>query len=320
MGQVTPPRMAYLASPIDQAIAYDTSISTIKEKVKYLLLDNGIEVVYDPSEAFRVLSNAKPGDEIQAVNVTAMDLADCVVAVMPSGVPSVGVPIEIATAAATGKPVAVLTDTLSWVLAGLEGDIGLFPLDEEGAGLAVQWIASHERVEVTEDPKTALPFMVVRKAKCGRDTAHDPHEFGEHYEEDCDGLNDLTPVRKYDGDAGWDLIVSEGATIEPGEQVDVPCGVAVAIPEWAFGRITGRSSTLRKRGLLVNEGIIDSGFRGELFILVRNMTDKPVDVEAGERLGQLIIHANESRGMLPVKVSGLVPSDRGLAGFGSTGA
>lgn len=130
------------------------------------------------------------------------------------------------------------------------------------------------------------------------------------------------PAYGYPGDAGMDLAVcfSPGvlsAVLEPGQSLDLPTGIKVELPEGYWGRITGRSSTLRKRGLFVNEGVIDQGYRGELFVYVTNRTDHPVWVEHGDRLAQLILAPvvrADIRGVATV-----AESARGDKGFGSTG-
>lgn len=127
------------------------------------------------------------------------------------------------------------------------------------------------------------------------------------------------PVRTHATDAGLDLYVSEGCGIDPGEFVDVPCGIAVEFPVGWWGLITGRSSTLRRRGLLVAQGVIDEGYRGELFSGVWNMGESWQRVEAGERLAQLILFPTAPK--LEVKrADSLGSSDRGSSGFGSSGA
>jgi dUTP pyrophosphatase len=297
-----PPRMTYVASPIDQVVNTEALADAfdLLEKAKYELLNGGVAVIYDPGSAFKASIRSKPGPEIREVNSTALQQADSVLAIMPKGVASIGVPMEVEYAVQSGKDVAVLTDTASWSLQYSEdvANFALFTLTPDGMRLAVEWLLQQEEDTSRKGTLTAepLPFMVVRDSEVN-----------------------LTPKRTYDGDAGWDLVVAVDLVIPAGEQVDVPCGVAVALPEWAFGRITGRSSTLRKRGLLINEGIIDAGYRGELFALARNMTGEDVVVSAGDRLAQLIIHTNDSRGVIPVELDGLPPSDRGTAGFGSTG-
>jgi deoxyuridine 5'-triphosphate nucleotidohydrolase len=133
------------------------------------------------------------------------------------------------------------------------------------------------------------------------------------------------PKNAYGNDAGWDLPVLNDTMIPEGSGVDVRTGIAVAIPDGYYGRIVARSSTMRKRGLMVLEGIIDAGFRGELFSFVYfpvgvNIGEQMVDhqmIKAGESVAQLIIQRVE-----PVYWSErreLPESDRGERGFGSSG-
>lgn len=125
------------------------------------------------------------------------------------------------------------------------------------------------------------------------------------------------PVYAYKGDAGCDLAVAETVTLGPGESRDIAVGLAAQLPDGWWGRITGRSSTLRKRGLFVNEGVIDNGYRGELFVYVTNRNAISVQVDAGDRLAQFILErVTQAEGVV---VDRLDESDRGTAGFGSTG-
>lgn len=133
------------------------------------------------------------------------------------------------------------------------------------------------------------------------------------------GAPECTPRRGYEGDAGFDLVVAEATTVSYGGTVDVPMGVRVEMPEGMWGLLTGRSSTLRNRGLLVNTSIIDNGYRGDLFALVRNMTEGKVEIEKGERIAQLIPMRLEAPSMELLRVDELSDSDRGVLSFGSTG-
>lgn len=126
------------------------------------------------------------------------------------------------------------------------------------------------------------------------------------------------PNRAMAGDAGFDLYCQESVIVRPGKFVDIDCGVKVQLPEGWWGMLTGRSSTLRKRGLLVHTGIIDNGYRGPLFAGVWNLTSSLVRVEAGERLAQLI-PVPIFPGLVAV-VDQLEISERGIKGFGSSGA
>ena len=123
--------------------------------------------------------------------------------------------------------------------------------------------------------------------------------------------------RAYPGDAGFDLFCREEHWIGPGESVDIPLGVRVQLPEGWWGLLTGRSSTLRKRGLLVAQGVIDQGYRGPLYAYVRNMTEEMVRVRDGERLAQLIPLPLFS-GTIEL-VEDLEDHERGVNGFGSSG-
>lgn len=124
--------------------------------------------------------------------------------------------------------------------------------------------------------------------------------------------------RVHEGDAGLDLYcTTEGVVVPPSGLVDIPLGVSVEIPEGYWAMLTGRSSTLRKRGLLVNQGVIDQGYRGPLFAGVFNLTNTQVLVERGERLAQLILVPLWMGGTLAVQE--LRDSDRGTKGFGSSG-
>lgn len=127
----------------------------------------------------------------------------------------------------------------------------------------------------------------------------------------------VLPSFAYPGDAGMDLTIIEGATLGPGEALDLATGLAIELPLGFWGRITGRSSTLRKRGLLVNEGVIDQGYRGPLFVYVKNLNGSTKTIEPGDRLAQLIV-APIVRPEV-VETEALGDSIRGSNGFGSSG-
>ena len=143
--------------------------------------------------------------------------------------------------------------------------------------------------------------------------------------------------RAYNDDCGLDLYVQPnpekalfGTGFKPieadpgawvvkrGQFLDLPLGVAVQLPPATWGMLTGRSSTLRKRGLMVAQGIIDHGYRGPLFVGVWNLTDHDVLVEAGAKIAQLII-LPAWQGEFEI-VSELDDHPRGHRGFGSSGA
>lgn len=128
------------------------------------------------------------------------------------------------------------------------------------------------------------------------------------------------PSRVHEGDAGLDLYACEPAHIGPGERWGVGTGVGVAIPEGHAGLVLPRSGLARDHGIaLVNApGLIDSGYRGELRVLLLN-TDpaETFRVEPGDRIAQLVVTPIASAE--PVETSALTESVRGEGGFGSSG-
>lgn len=134
------------------------------------------------------------------------------------------------------------------------------------------------------------------------------------------GKGGQLPTRGHVGDAGFDLYVSERTVVLPGEFVDVPCGVSCELPDGHWGLIIGRSSTLRNRGLMVTQGIIDHGYRGELFAGVWNLRGQESVIQAGDRVAQFIVLPLIADQLVPVQVAELSEHSRGTSGFGSTGA
>jgi deoxyuridine 5'-triphosphate nucleotidohydrolase len=127
------------------------------------------------------------------------------------------------------------------------------------------------------------------------------------------------PIRHYSGDAGFDLIVSETVYVPVGDFMDIPLGISVELPPGVWAMLTGRSSTLRRRGLLVTMGIIDNGYRGPLYAGCQNVSREGQRIGRGERIAQLIPYRLESSGLDLEQVYALGESDRGANSFGSTG-
>ena len=290
-------RGCYLAYPIDQRgqFAHMAYMFDQIEMIKRELIGCGlVDWTFDPGDGFNVSHGAEVSDSIARINRVAHMNADLVVAFLPANVASVGVPMEIDRAVSAGKRVVVFSDAPSWMLMYPgERVVRYNDWDSDSIKDALLMIARME-TPTEERPKEDLPVKI--------------------WNEGC------LPQRAYDDDAGLDLVVSQDTTIAPGTFVDVPCGVSVELPAWAWGLVTGRSSALRKRGLLVHSGVIDAGYRGPLFAGAWNMTDETVVVKAGERVAQLIVLSNMTRHVQPVETLALTQSPRGQNGFGSTGA
>lgn len=128
------------------------------------------------------------------------------------------------------------------------------------------------------------------------------------------------PVRAYAGDAGLDLSACEHVELGPGERASVGTGLAVAIPDGYAGFVQPRSGLADRHGLsIVNTpGLVDSGYRGELTVLLLNTdTRESFVVEPGMRIAQLVVLPVPE--IEPVEVDELPGSDRGAGGFGSSG-
>ena len=126
------------------------------------------------------------------------------------------------------------------------------------------------------------------------------------------------------GDAGLDLLARENVVLFPaGGRALVATGIAVAIPEGHAGFIQPRSGLALKHGVtcLNTPGLIDSGYRGELKVLLIN-TDpsEPFEIKRGERIAQLVVQRVEPVVLRPVDdFEHLGESERGEGGFGHTG-
>lgn len=129
------------------------------------------------------------------------------------------------------------------------------------------------------------------------------------------------PVYAKPGDAGADLIASEDATLAPGGgRALVGTGVSIALPEGYAALIQPRSGLAAKHGVTVlnTPGLIDSGYRGELKVILVNLDPvTPFEVTRGERIAQLVIQKVETAAF--TDVDELPSSERGAGGFGSTG-
>ena len=128
------------------------------------------------------------------------------------------------------------------------------------------------------------------------------------------------PIRAHDGDAGFDLHAVEPARLGPGQRVSIGTGISIAVPDGMAGLVLPRSGLALKHGIaLVNSpGLIDSGYRGEVRVLLLN-TDRETAfaIEAGDRIAQLLLVPFASPRFR--QVDELDETERGEGGFGSSG-
>ncbi len=131
----------------------------------------------------------------------------------------------------------------------------------------------------------------------------------------------VLPSRAHPGDAGLDLCALEDATLGPGERASISTGIALEIPDGHAGLVLPRSGLALRHGIaLVNApGLIDAGYRGEVRVLLLN-TDRVAsfEISAGDRIAQLLVVRAELATV--VEAGELSGSERGVAGFGSSGS
>jgi dUTP pyrophosphatase len=130
----------------------------------------------------------------------------------------------------------------------------------------------------------------------------------------------VLPARAYAGDAGLDLSACERHELGPGERALVGTGIAVAIPDGHAGLVTPRSGLATKNGITIvnTPGLVDSGYRGELRVILHNTDrDEAFVVEPGMRIAQLVVVAVPHAELR--EVGELPASERGAGGFGSSG-
>jgi dUTP pyrophosphatase len=268
--------LIYVAEPIDQAGG--------RAPAKWKVPENW--TLYHPSRAF---SGAKGSAGPEDVNRAVLSTVDGVLAFLPRGIPTIGVPAEIEWALGNGLPVAIVSDINESVAIRGFAHRGAFV--SHRISPAVHWL---ETAIFDVAPRNQIGFV-------------------------AKGANAQLPRRGYADDVGLDLFASEPVVVPVMQFRDVPSGVICNLPPGQWGFITNRSSTMRKHRLWVTPGVIDPSFRGELFVGIWNVSGATHYVKVGDRLGQLILLPAATP--QPVWAEGIVDGigGRGDAGFGSTG-
>lgn len=278
-------KQIYLAEPIDLTDGSDSHTDLIAQCLRN---KDGVGL-YRPRTAWSIQHGTGPDPRVESVNRVALMCADAVVAHLPNGRASIGVPMEIEAAAHSGIPVFVI------------GGAGSFALERRGVTRVANLGGLLDAIDVLV-PRAQRNPVDARTMKVTVDSAGS------------------MPSRAHYDDAGLDLYVSEDTAIWPGSYTDVATGIAVQLPPDTFGMIVGRSSTSRSRGLQVQTGIIDAGWRGPLFAQVLNTGSDVVIAKTGERLAQMLILKNTTMDVSLVQASELDAHVRGTNGFGSSGA
>lgn len=132
-------------------------------------------------------------------------------------------------------------------------------------------------------------------------------------------LNDdaIIPTRANKTDAGYDLYAIEDYEIPRECKKGIKTGISMAIPDGYVGLIWPRSGLASKYAIDTLAGVIDSGYRGEVIVLLQNHGPSNVHINKGDRIAQILFQSVAQLPLLEVK--DLEESDRGENGFGSSG-
>ena len=132
-------------------------------------------------------------------------------------------------------------------------------------------------------------------------------------------LHDLAkvPAFAHEGDAGLDLCTVEKITVPAGGRATIPTGLAFEIPDGFVGLVWDKSGLAFKKGLTSLSGVLDSGYRGQLFLCILNTSKEDYVFEVGDKVAQLLIQPVERPQIYEVEE--LSDSVRADGGFGSTG-
>jgi len=131
------------------------------------------------------------------------------------------------------------------------------------------------------------------------------------------GAGAALPEYGSSGAAGADLRASEAVVIPPGGRAAVPTAVRLEIPPGHAGLVWPRSGLAVRHGIDTLAGVIDSDYRGEVRVVLVNHGDQPFTIAAGDRVAQLLVQRVERATFFAVP--SVENTDRGQAGFGSTG-
>lgn len=119
------------------------------------------------------------------------------------------------------------------------------------------------------------------------------------------------------GDAAMDLYANETKILQPNQRELISTGIAMAIPAGHVGLIWDRSGMAANHGIKSMGGVIDSNYRGEVKVILHNLTSQSFTIEKGMRIAQMLIQEVTQKEILEVEE--LDQSIRGEKGFGSTG-
>lgn len=280
-----------MARPLDFA-----NYTPEQESFYYGLLAHLIghgHTVYDPGAGWHVRGpiDVKLARTIEGTNRQALRRSDVVVAWLPDGVQTQGVPMEIEAAT---HQIGIPCIVVGRVGVSLTANSLVSVLDETDVAKVARQI---ELVQIgAPQPDSLITYSAPEGVE-------------------------LKPA--HHNDAGIDLAASEEVVVVPRETALIPTGVRVSLVTHSFAWVVARSSTYGQYGLIVLPGVIDETYQGELFVNTLNSTPYPVRVHKGDRIAQLLLLHNmwAGYGLQKVDEDRVFPfvSTRGDRGFGSSG-
>lgn len=128
--------------------------------------------------------------------------------------------------------------------------------------------------------------------------------------------NAKLPQKAHDGDAGYDLYANDYCSIAPFSQATIPTGIKMAIPENHVGLIWGKSG-LASEGISPIGGVIDSNYRGEIKVIIQNLSEEVVNFIPGQKVAQILFQKVSSLTITEGKIND--NTERANKGFGSSG-
>lgn len=125
------------------------------------------------------------------------------------------------------------------------------------------------------------------------------------------------PAQATFSDAGYDLFSTESYLLQPGERKLFPTNISTAIPHWYYWRVAPRSWLAYKHGIDVLAGVVDSWYRWDIWVILINFGNDPLQINEWDKIAQLIIETCHE--IQWEEVEELPESQRGEWGWGSTG-
>lgn len=127
----------------------------------------------------------------------------------------------------------------------------------------------------------------------------------------------ITPSYAHPGDAGMDIFSAEDVTIKAGERKNIKTGLKMELPEGCVALVWDKSGLAFKHGIKTMAGVIDSCYRGEIGIVLVNLSDTDYKIKNGQKIAQVLIQKVENAKIEVAEK--LNDTKRATGGFGSTG-